>query len=315
MKFVVETSSDANPAELESILEKRGLSGEVQVEIQERWVELAGDSDLAAAERVLRAAFDWIGVEAWISLRIELDEDDLLYSLAPEYLEPALAALPGDVSSFRPGRDDGFRNWFRGRWMGMDDEVGLTMDELSTVPLTADRILDLLDPPEHRDWRPVQWSLERWAKCADVVQAMSLAGPSHRGRLAYLITRRGRSCSGATPFLIQWLEDPDPQVAEEAAIALGRQLARTRSPQRLAAAQQAAGPPLLRYAQAHPGPLVLTALGVTAYLPARAYLEDVVANPADDLQRRYAVRALQNLDWYSSPQNAGKRPPFWGTSP
>ncbi|MBO0745996.1 MAG: hypothetical protein J2P43_13325 [Candidatus Dormibacteraeota bacterium] len=317
MKFAVEAASDANPAELKRILEERGVSDAVQIEPWCRGIELSGDGDLPTAERTLRAAAEWAGPGATlVTLRIEREEVDLLYLLPCADFEAALAALPADVESFQPRRDDWLRNWFRGRWTGMEEEYRLTAEELRAASLTAERILDLLDPAEHRDWRPVQSSLERRATCADLVQAMELAATTtQRRRLAHLFTLRPRPCAAAIPHLIRWLGDPDEQVALDAADGLGVLLTLIGSPQRLAAAQRAAGPPLFDYAQAHPVPFVLTALGVTAHPPARAYLEDLAADAHRPQLREYAVRALRNFDWYASPRNAGTRPPFWTESP
>lgn len=313
MRFAVEAASTADPARLKAILEERGVRGQVQIEPWCRGIELSGEGDLPAAERTLRAAVEWAGPRAnLVSLRIEGEEADLLYSLPRADLEAALTALPADVESFRPERDDGFRNWFRGRWTGMEEEFRLTEEELRAAPLSAERLLTLLDPAEHRDWRPVHAYVERRAACADLVRAMELATTTaQRRRLAHLFTLRLRPCAAAIPHLIRWLEDPDEHVSLDAADGLGVVLTLIRSPERLAVAQRAAGPPLFRYAQAHPFPFVLTALGVTAHPPARAYLEDLAADADRPQLREYATRALRSFDWYASPRNAGRRPPFW----
>lgn len=276
-------------------------------------VGLPGNGDLPTAQRTLRAAVEWAGSRANLfSLRIEGEEVDLLYSLPGAEFEAALTALPADVESFRPGRDDWSRNWFRGRWTGTQEEYRLTQEELRAAPLTAERIVDLLDPVEPRDWRPVHAYMERRARCGDLVRAMELATrTTQRRRLAHLFTVRPRPCADAVPHLIRWLEDPDAHVALDAADALGVLLTLIRSPQNLAAAQRAAGPPLFRYAQAHPVPFVLTALGVTAHPPARRYLENLAGDAHRPELHEYAVRALRNFDWYASARNAGKRPPFW----
>jgi len=39
-------------------------------------------------------------------------------------------------------RGDSFRSWFRGRWMGSNEESTLTAHELSAAPLTGARILE-----------------------------------------------------------------------------------------------------------------------------------------------------------------------------
>ena len=313
MKFAVEAASNADPARLQSILERRGVSGEVQVEPWARGVELSGSGDLPTAERTLRAAVEWAGPATnLVSLRIECKEVDLLYSLPRADFEAALAALPADVESFRQERDDWTRNWFRGRWTGVQEEYRLTEEEVRGAPLTAERILALLDPEDHRDWRPVQTYVKRWATCADLARALDLATtPIQRRLLAHLFTLRPRPCAAAIPHLVRWLEDPDEHVAHDAADGLGLLLTLIRSPQTLVAAQHAVGPPLFRYARAHPAPFVLTALGVTAHPPARTYLADLAADTARPQLQQYAARALRNFDWYASPGNAGRPPPFW----
>lgn len=274
--------------------------------------EIAGEGDTNTVVDALQEAASSAAAGAkLISVRVEGDEEDLLYSLPADGVEAALAALPADVDAFRPGHDEGFRNWFRGRWVGMDEELHLTEEEIRATPLTAERILNLLDPPEHRDWRPVQTCLERWASCAELARAMSrVTTRTQRRRLASVFTRRARPCRAAIPHLIRWLEDPDQQVAHDAADGLGVLLLTIRDPKSLIAAQRAAGEPLLRCARAHPAPFVLTALGVTAHPPARAFLEDLAVNAGDATLRLYAVRALRNFDWYRSPRHAGERPPF-----
>lgn len=313
MKFAVEAASEADLAELTPILARRGVSGEVQIEPWCRGVELSGDGDLSTAQRTLRAAAEWAGPAAnLVALRIEGEEVDLLYSLPCADLEAALAALPADVESFREDRDDWSRTWFRGRWTGLQEEYRLSEEEIRAEPLTAERILDLLDPAEHRDWRPVHTYVERWATCADLVRAMDLATTTtQRRRLAHLFTLRPRPCAAAIPHLSRWLDDPDEHVAQDAADGLGVLLALIRSPQTLAAAQRAVGQPLFQYAQAHPAPFVLTALGVTAYPPARRYLEQLAVDADQPHLHGYAARALRNFDWYASPCNAGHTPPFW----
>lgn len=187
--------------------------------------ETPGEGGFESAERALRAAVASAGGDlTLVALRIVGEEEDLLYQVPVRRdFEAALAALPADVEAFRPDVDDGFRNWFRGRWTGMAEEWELTEEEIRGTTLTAERILALLDPPEHRDWRPVQHCVERWAKCADLVEAMDLATTViHRRRLAYLFTHRRRPCAAALPRLAAWLDDPDPQVAADAEDALWR---------------------------------------------------------------------------------------------
>lgn len=309
MRFVVTATVDRDPGELEPILRERGLPGRVGIETWSRGVELSGDGDLATVERVLRAAAEWAGgTVRTITLRIEGTEVDLLYCLPRADFEAALAALPDDLDSVRRERDEWGRSWSGGRWT--DSETGRATDEVHPTAPTAREILALFDQPQDRDWRAAHTYVERRATCADLVQAMAEAAtPAQRRLLAHLFTLRARLCATAVPHLIDWLEDPDEHVAQDAADGLGLLLASIRNPGTLASAQRAAGAPLLRYARAHPAPFVLTALAVTAHGPARTYLEEVASDAERPQLQPYAARALRNLDWYASADNAGKAPP------
>ena len=309
MRFVVAATADRDPAELEPILHRRGVPGQVRLEPWRRGVELSGDGDMATVGCVLRAASEWAGPTVRsITLRVEGEEVDLLYCLPPADFESALAALPDDLDSVRQERDEWGRSWCHGRWT--DSEAGRAGGEVHPEPPTARQILELFEGPQDRDWRAAHGSVERRATCADLVEAMALATTLRQRRLlAHLFTLRARPCPTAVLHLIDWLEDPDEHVARDAADALGLLLASIRNPGTLAAAQRAAGAPLLRYARAYPAPFVLTALGVTAHPPARAYLEELAADPDRPRLQPHALRALRNLDWYASPDNAGKAPP------
>ena len=146
--------------------------------------------------------------------------------------------------------------------------------------------------------------------CAELARAMALASTTaHRRVLAHLFTLRPEPCPETLPHLVRWLDDADEHVARDAADGLGLLLASIRSPQRLAAAQLAAGGPLFRYAQDHAVPFVLAALAVTAHQPARAYLQGLAADGARPLLQESAVTALRSFDWYASPHHAGQTPP------
>jgi hypothetical protein len=135
MRFVVAATVDRDPAELMPILQGRGVSSQVGIDPWPRGVELSGDGDLVTVERVLRAAAEWAGPGVrLITLRIEGEEVDLLYSLPGADFEAALAALPADVDAVRRHRDEWGRSWFRGRWTDWEEEDRITEEQIRPVP-------------------------------------------------------------------------------------------------------------------------------------------------------------------------------------
>ncbi len=183
--------------------------------------------------------------------------------------------------------------------MGSDDETTLTWEELSSGPLTPERILLYLDPPVPRDWRPIQSYLERHASCRQLVEAMDKAQTTRqKWRLAYAFHRRGRSCEAAIPHLIRWLSDADPRVREEAADSLGRVVLAVRHHVTRARWGHLAGEALLTHVIGHPDDnlyFARTALGAMGYEPARPYLEELALNGSGQ-RRESAEIGLANLN-------------------
>jgi hypothetical protein len=210
----------------------------------------------------------------------------------------AAEALREDILAFRDEADP-FRSWFQGQWMGQRDEYTLTEQELSSAPLTPARILAFLEPPMYRDWRPIQSYVARHASCAQLVQAMVAAQTSNqKWRLAYAFNRRRRSCEAAIRHLIEWLQDADRRVREEAADSLGELVLAVRDRRSRAHWGERAGAALLTYVTDHPSDnlyFARTALGATGYEPARFYLEEL-ARTGSGSERDGAERALRNLN-------------------
>ena len=237
--------------------------------------------------------------EVLLPLRIvrASDTQDLLYGIPCDDSERAIASLQQDLDRYRDDSDS-FRAWFRSRWMGADEEDRLTEEELASEPLTPERMLAYLDPPTFRDWRPIQYFIERKALCDDLLRAMELATtPTQKWRLAYVFQRRGRSCQGGVPMLIRFLGDADRTVRQEAAYSLGSVVMALRGAGG-SELKAAAGSALLNYVQARPEDdryFALTALGATGYEPARAYLEQF-ARDSEGNMNESARRALDNLD-------------------
>jgi HEAT repeat len=242
--------------------------------------------------------------EVAIALRVSREswENDLLYYIPCSDWNRAVSSLPQDVAMYRDDRD-GFRNWFRGQWIGSDEERVLTIEELSSEPLTAAKILAVIDPIEWRDWRDVQNYLERHAPCAVVAEAMGLAQTTtQKDSLAYLFHRRHRPCLAAIPHLVRWLKDESPDVRLESADSLGQLISLVRSPVRRRELGDLAGRSLLEYVQAYPEDNLFwahIALGVTGYEPARPYLEEV-AQASSGNRRESAEIGLENLNRFGA---------------
>lgn len=279
-------------AELDDVVRKDTWPDDLEL-------QASGDLDGPRLERtVLAAAADLCPREISIRIRIVRDANDLLYHVPCDDSLRAVAGLVEDITSYDE-RADPFRTWFRGKWMGTAEEWALSERELASAPLTADRILKFLDPPEFRDWRPIQQFVQRHAACRDLVEAMAAAKTAtQKWRLAYAFHYRRRSCEAAIPLLIGWLRDPDATVREEAADSLGRLVLALRFPSSRIRWGEHAGAALLAYVNQYTGDnlyFARTALGATGYEPARRYLEQL-ARTATGQARESATRALANLD-------------------
>ncbi len=238
--------------------------------------------------------------EIAISVRVVRagDTADLLFTIPCDDWQRAADALREDILAFR-GKADPFRSWFRGQWMGQRDEDALTEQELASAPLTPERILGFLEPSVFRDWRPIQSYVARHASCEQLVQAMVAAQTStQKWRLAYAFNRRNRSCEAAIRHLIEWLQDADRRVREEAADSLGVLVLALRGRRSRAHWSHQAGAALLTYVTDHSDDnlyFARTALGATGYEPARSYLEEL-ARTGSGSELDSAERGLRNLN-------------------
>ncbi|MBJ7604203.1 MAG: hypothetical protein JF888_13580 [Candidatus Dormibacteraeota bacterium] len=100
----------------------------------------------------------------WLDLRVVGQEVDLLYSFPPPFDLKAARAVAADLIRWEEPADTS-RWWFRDGWVGMDHLWRQTTAELAARPLTAGRVLALLEGREYPDWRPVQHFIERHASC------------------------------------------------------------------------------------------------------------------------------------------------------
>ncbi len=305
MELRLEYGANRNPALILDALIAAGIQLEGTVR-RDTWpddleLQASGDLEFPRLVRAIRAVGTALCPEdVSIPVRIVrgLSVADLLFAIPCDDLERAAKGVPDDI---RPYEDEAepFRHWFRGQWMGADEENRLTEEELSSAPLTAKRILSFLDPPDSRDWRPIQHYLERHASCSQLVNAMATAQTSEqKWRLAYAFHRRGRSCEAAISHLIGWLGDVDRKVREEAADSLGGVVLAVRDHRKRAQLGQQAGAALLAYVNDRPEDnlyFARTALGATGYEPARSYLEELARKGSGSV-RESAERGLANLD-------------------
>ncbi len=242
--------------------------------------------------------------EVAIALRVTREswENDMLYYIPCTDWNRAIQSIPKDVATYRDDRD-GFRNWFRGQWIGSDEERVLTKQELSSEALTPAKILAVIDPDEWRDWRDVQHYLERNAPCGAVAEAMAQAETTtQKDRLAYLFHFRRRPCMAAIPHLIRWLKDESQDVRQESADSLGQLISLVRNPARRRRLGELAGRSLLEYVQAYPEDNLFwarMALGITGYEPARPYLEELVRTSSGN-RRKSAEIGLENLNRFGA---------------
>jgi len=264
-------------------------------------LQAAGGLDFPRLRRAIIAAADGLcPEETALPIRIvrELEVFDLLYWIPCDDSKMATDALERDIRNYT-NEDDSFRSWFRGQWMGNREEEALTVEELSSEPLTPERILAFLDPPVFRDWRPIFRYIERHAKCDQLVGAMAKAEtPTQRWRLAYAFHRGRRSCKAAVPALITWLSDRDRKVREEAAYSIGSAILAIRHPTVRFRLGREAGAALLDYVVNNPNDnlyFARTSLGATGHEPARPYLEEL-ARSASGNRQESAERGLANLN-------------------
>jgi hypothetical protein len=285
--------------------------------VQERYtwpeyleLQVSGELDfqrLSAAITGIVAAL--CPTQTLIPVRIDQgpEAQDLLYSIPCDDWQLAVSALADDVRRYTSDLD-AFRSWFRQRWTGMEDEREQTERELAQEPLTVQRILEYLDPPRFRDWRPIQHYIEKTAGCTLLAEAMAAASTStQRWRLAYAVRRRRRSCVKAIPFLIAWLRDDDPEVRREAADALGPRVRAIRNLQKRSDAGHAAEAALLAYLKEYPNDglyLARISLGLTGYEPGRQYLESA-ARRGSEQERESARKGLAAFDAGGYSRNGG----------
>lgn len=309
----LEHGSSRDPASVLAALAVAGVDVE-RVIVGKPWpdrleFQATGELDFPRLVRAIRAvAATLCPEEVVVSVRIVRDQvrPDLLFGIPCDDLERAIDAVSHDIRSYQDD-SDAFRSWFRGRWMGQAEEDALTAQELASAPLDPTRILEYLDPPAIRDWRPIQHYVERHAKCSQLAGAMALATTAtQRWRLAYALHRRTRSCKRAIPLLIKWLEDPDRTVREEAADSVGQLILAVRHDGRRTQLGNQAGAALLAYINAYPEDnlyFARTALGATGYEPARPYLEELSrAGPGQEQES--ARKGLANLDDASRSRTA-----------
>ena len=315
MNLSLEYGANRNPLPLLAALTAAGAALDDMVR-KDTWpddweLQASGDLDGPRLDRTLHAAASALCPgEILIPIRIVRGAYDLVYDIPCDDRERALASLVEDITSYDE-RADPFRTWFRGRWMGSEEEWALTKQELASGPLTADKILRYLDPPEFRDWRPIQQYVQHQAACRDLVDAMATAKTAtQKWRLAYAFHYRGRSCEAAIPLLIGWLKDPDATVREEAADSLGRVFLALRRPSSRDRWRDPAGAALLTYVKQHTDDKLYFArwaLGAIGYEPARPYLEQLVRTGTGQASES-AAGALANLDEASRVRDAAVKP-------
>ena len=305
MDLKLEYGAHRSPDPLLAALTAAGVQLDSAVKTQswpDNWeLKASQDLDFVQLEHAVAAVSSAVCPdEIAISVRVVRagDSADLLFTIPCDDWQRAAAALREDILEFTDEADP-FRSWFQGRWMGQRDEDDLTEQELSSAPLTADRILAFLEPPVFRDWRPIQSYVARHASCEQLVQAMLAAQTStQKWRLAYAFHRRSRSCEAAIRYLIEWLQDTDRRVREEAADSLGVLVLAVRGRRSRAHWSDRAGAALLTYVTDHPDDnlyFARTALGATGYEPARPYLEEL-ARTRSGSERDSAERGLRNLN-------------------
>ena len=244
-------------------------------------LQASGDLDFLQLQHAVAAVANaGCPDEIAISVRVVRagDAADLLFTIPCDGWEGAAEGLREDIPAFSEDADP-FRSWFQSRWMGQREQDALTEQELSSAPLTPERILALLDPPIFRDWRPIQSYVVRHAACEQLARAMAAARTAtQKWRLDYAFHRRSRSCEAVILHLIEWLHDADRRVREEAADSLGVLVLAVRGTRSRAHWSHRAGAALLTYVTEHPDDNLYfahTALGATGYEPARSYLEEL----------------------------------------
>ena len=120
-------------------------------------LQASQDLDFLQLEHAVAAVSSAVCPDAIaISVRVVRagDATDLRFTIPCDDWQRAAEALREDILAFRDEADP-FRSWFQGQWMGSRDEYALTEQELSSAPLTSERILAFLEPPVYRDWRPI----------------------------------------------------------------------------------------------------------------------------------------------------------------
>ena len=239
------------------------------------------------------------GNEAWIDLRVQGSEEDYLYSIPPPPRHaPAVRSLLSDLRQCQPD-GDGFRDWYRGRWMGHEELWADEAARLDALALTPERIVDLCGrsgyDEEFPDWRPVHHAVSKRATCADLVKALGMAGTSQvKWRLCYAISR-GRGCRRSADLLLDLLNDPCGQVRSEAVDAIGTLMFRIPPPPEKLAERVATA--LIEHLANYPGDshfFTLTVLGATRSSLAKSVLLDQLANP-DSRRREASAQGLKNL--------------------
>ena len=191
MELTLEYGANRDPEPIVEGLTAAGvrLDSKIRTETWPDDLELqaAGQLDFSRLYSAVRAVAAAIcGKQDLIPVRIFRDPDvaDLLYSVPCDDIERAATELSHDIRTYSDEADP-FRSWFRGQWMGMLDEYSLTEQELASAPLTAELILEYLDPPINRDWRPIQNYIARKATCDQLSEAMATAVTSRqKSRLA-----------------------------------------------------------------------------------------------------------------------------------
>src|SRR5690348_16586823 len=153
MQLLLSCGKARNPEPIVAALASSGVS--VSSTIDASWPEhlelqVRGEIDVPVLNHAAASLAQTLcPEEITVAVRVVRadDEFDLLYHIPCDDRADAINALANDIHAYSD-EEDPFRTWFRCQWMGQNEEDQLTVEELSSEPLTAERILAYFDPPK-----------------------------------------------------------------------------------------------------------------------------------------------------------------------